>query len=187
MKSKSLYVIIFFLVILNLILLFRGRNLNKKPFLQNTDISLYTKQKSLPSVKVVNRAGFITSIERLIDTSGLTLLIFFTPSDCPSCFSEKELWKRVKESGLARTAAIACNSDPKEFWKWVDATGFDIPIYLDSTFASIDTLNLSTTPMKILVNNSGDIVWADPPRLDPYAVRSFFDELSYYIETKVSN
>jgi hypothetical protein len=167
------------LLILNIILIFQVLHLKQSPsILSSSAISVddYMKRPKVPNVTVLDSSGQANPILNLLDSLNPVMFVFFSPSDCPSCFEERRLWSAVNRSGLVRVYGIACHADPVEFWNWVRQTGFEIPLFLDTSYVIIDSMSFRTTPLKTLVDQQGRVLWCDLPRIDNQSIRQFWKE-----------
>lgn len=131
----------------------------------------------LPDVTVIDRNGGEYRLPQLAGEDQPAVFVFFTPGDCPVCFEEKSLWQEIPDRSGVAVYGVASNPDADEFWRWVDQTGINIPVYLDTTFAALDSMDFRVRPLKVVVDGYGVAVWADPVRKTPPARQAFWGEL----------
>ncbi|MFZ5980885.1 MAG: TlpA family protein disulfide reductase [Candidatus Zixiibacteriota bacterium] len=176
---KGLIAVLF---VINLLLLAEVYRLKSGPAPLLVDISSYIEQPELPEVPVADSSGKLVNLCEVVARDMPTLMVFFSSSDCPNCFSEKSLWSEVSDETATRVVGVAVSSSGPEFWQWVSYMDFPIPIYLDTTYAIFDSMQFRVTPLKVLVKENGDLMWADPPRLSKPEQMLFWREFNYAIE-----
>jgi peroxiredoxin len=140
------------------------------------DISLYIDNPVLPNVTLSNREGGEFDFTELAGEYSPTVLVFFSPSDCPNCFAEKVIWAELVQRGKARVYGIAVSADSREFWLWASRSRIPVDVYLDTTFAIFDSMQFKVTPLKVLLDDEGRPVWADPPRLSVQEQEQFWED-----------
>ena len=147
------------------------------------DVSSYLGQDRLPNVLVTDRNGKGYYLPELTKSDKPTMVVFFTPSDCPNCLDEKIIWEELINEYDINVVAVSSSPDKQEFWQWESFTKIPVPLYLDTTYAAVDSMYLETTPLKVLFNKNNTAVWADPPRLDEHTQKEFYKDLEYAIKT----
>ncbi|MDD4051293.1 MAG: hypothetical protein PHR28_05265 [candidate division Zixibacteria bacterium] len=175
-------VIIGLLVAANLLLLAHLWRNRDDPPRRSTDLSYYMKRVTLPDVIVTDSGGQSVRLLTLIENAAPALLVVFSPSDCPACLEERHVWSQVSRSGQASVIGIAASASADEFWKWAAGLKFDIPLFLDTCFALPDSMEFRVMPLKVLADRSGNIWWADPPRLDGNEMARFSNDLGRKIK-----
>ncbi|MBI5869254.1 MAG: hypothetical protein HZB43_13370 [candidate division Zixibacteria bacterium] len=65
-----------------------------------------------------------------------------------------------------------------EFWRWETKVPIPVETYLDTTFGLTDSMAFRVTPLKLLVTSTGNVLWADPPRLTAQDQAAFWEDLS---------
>gem|GEM_PF-3718874 len=93
-----------------------------------------------------------------------------------------ELWQAIPDRGDIPVFGVATSPDSRELWQWVENTEIPIEVYLDTTFAIEDLMEFQQTPLKVLVDSEGTVIWADPPREPGPARESFWKELADAME-----
>lgn len=149
MKRKKLtYLggIVSFLLIINIALLYKNNSLRKKPTF---------KIRSIPNFVLYDLEGKRFEYNKIINISGYTLIIFFSPTDCVSCLNEKKLWKRISDEKKINILGIARHIDKKELINWIKNSEIYFPILYDMESKITKMLGINITPTKILVNNKG--------------------------------
>lgn len=182
MKPLWYKLIIVILLIFNALLLYQNYGLKAESSRQLVDPKMYVRQLQLPDVPVVDRDNHPSSLSDLVKGNSHTMLVFFSPSDCPPCFSEKELWEQIPDRGNMPVYGIATSPDSRELWQWIDNSEILIEVYLDTTFAIEDLMEFQQTPLKVLVDSVGTVIWADPSREPGPARESFWKELANAME-----
>ncbi|MDX9858829.1 MAG: redoxin family protein [candidate division Zixibacteria bacterium] len=135
----------------------------------------------LPDMTVVDRDGDSVSLREIAARHGHTMFVFFAPSDCPPCFSESELWNEVVRRGDAAVYGVGTHTNAPEFFQWVDNTEWGIQAYLDTTGWLEREMNFRVTPLKVLVDSTARIQWADPPRSPGEERERFWRDLGYAV------
>jgi len=170
------------LIVMNLLLFVQVYRLKSGTGPALVDISSYIGRPELPDVAIADRDGNTVKLRALVAEDEPTLMVFFSSSDCPNCFSEKSLWSQVSAETAAHVVGIAVSASAHEFWRWVSHMDFSIPIYLDTTFSVFDSMRFRVTPLKELIREGGDLVWAYPPRLSEPEQASFWRDFRHAIE-----
>ena len=91
------------------------------------------------------------------------LFIFYTATDCYSCFSEIPFWQRLADEYDSRmnVIGITTGSHIEKAHHFINRQRITIPVLHDvdgSVFASLDVLDAGLTPLKVLVDPEGKIV-----------------------------
>lgn len=181
--SKFWYKILLgIMILLNIILFTKFYNLKFAQAHTLTDVSSYMVRMNLPNVAVTNKLGESFFLPQLAKKYAPAIFIFFSPSDCPNCLSEIPLWKEIEDTYNMNVLAIATASDSNEFWQWEAFTKIPVTVYLDTSYAVVDSMGFSTTPIKVLLNQNGIPVWASPPCLTKTDQEEFYRELEYAVE-----
>jgi hypothetical protein len=177
MNKRTLWLTV--LLAINIVLavyLFNTRDAdNRHPH----DVLTLVENPVLTDVPLFDRDGETLSLRQRLDKLAPAMIVVFSPSDCPSCLDEKWLWIEAADRCHIDLIGIACSSDRDEFWKWVEITEIPFTVFLDTSYAVIDSLRPAITPMKLLVDRKGMLVWADPPRLDEHTAQKFMGDLEY--------
>lgn len=182
MKALWYKIIIFILIVFNVLLVYQNHRLKAKNSFPLVNPKMYVRQLNLHDAKVINRNNQPVSLLELAKKNVHTLFVFFSPSDCPACFGEKELWAQVPKRANIPVYGIATHPVSRELWQWVDNNEIPIPVYLDTTFAIEDVMDFQITPLKILTDSAGRVIWADPPRQPGSQRESFWEVLSHALE-----
>ena len=177
MKTIWYKVIIVILLGFNMALLYQNHQIKAGSINSLISPNVYLDRLQLPDYQVTDRRGHSTGLLTLAGNSEHTMFIFFSPSDCPSCFNERYLWGQISDRIQLPVIGIASSPDSRELWQWVTNMEMPIDVYLDTTFAIEHTMEFQMTPLKVLVNSTGAIIWADPPREPGSAREHFWEEL----------
>jgi peroxiredoxin len=94
------------------------------------------------------------------------LFIFFTPTDCQSCFGEIPFWNELAQKFERSMSVVAIGTaESKEFLRYfVQSNAISIQAVFDerqNLFKRLALLDTGLTPLKILVTSEGLIVNAD--------------------------
>lgn len=182
MNSRTLWSALIVLVAVNLLLFGRLLISSRQAGRIEPDLTGYIGRPSLPEIDLIAEDGSTVSLPSLVRGGPPTCLIFFSSSDCPTCFDDRRLWTDIPERTGARVFGVACSSDVAEFRRWEAQTGFGVEVYLDTTFRVLDTMNFRLTPLKVLFDRSGRPVWVDPPRITPEEQNHFWEDLTYALD-----
>lgn len=181
MKIVWYKIIIVMLVLLNLALLYQNRKLKSSTDPQIIPPGEFLARLKLPDVFVISGEDQSISLVKIAARQAYTVFIFYSPSDCPNCFGEKTLWEAIpKKSGIP-VVGIASNSDVEELRTWNRNMGINLDTYVDTTFAIVDSMLFQNMPIKLLVDSSGAVLWADPARLERWQQDEFWIELEYVV------
>lgn len=180
--TRAGYTIISLLVVINVLLLVQVLRRPGEASRISADPSEYMTRTSLPDVYLLDSVGQNVRLLTLLEEKAPSLLIVFSPSDCPACMEERRLWSQVYRSGRMPVIGIAASASADEFWTWAAQLKFDIPLYLDTCFAVPDSMGLRVMPLKMVVDQTGRIRWADPPRLSNGEWKEFLHDLDREIE-----
>jgi len=167
------------LVAINIVLavyLFNTRDADNR---HRYDVLTLVENPVLTDVALLDPDGESLSLQQRLDKLAPAMIVVFSPSDCPSCLDEKWLWIEAAARCQIDLIGVACSSDRDEFWKWLEITEIPFTVFLDTSYAVIDSLRPVITPMKLLVDRKGILVWADPPRLDEHTAQKFIEDLEY--------
>lgn len=143
---------------------------------------MYVAPIQLPDMLVQDCNGESASLRKIAARHGHTMFVFFAPSDCPPCFSESELWNEVVRRGGAAVYGVGMHTNAPEFFQWVDNTEWGIQAYLDTTGWLEREMNFRVTPLKVLVDSTARIQWADPPRSPGEERERFWRDLGYAVD-----
>ncbi len=146
------------------------------------DVSLFLSGRNLPSVEVYDSNDRLISLESILRDETPALLILFSPSDCPTCLNEAVLWDSLARSGHCRVLPVASTASLMEYRQWERIVALPFPVYVDTSFALIDSLRPTIMPIKILLNPQLVPVWADPSRLTNRDIQAFWEEWSHALD-----
>lgn len=181
MKSRWIYVLTVLLVAANIALLAQVRHLRGSAYAVIAPPEVYVNSDRLPEVTVLSRMGKQAPLLELVSGNEHTLIVLFSPSDCPPCFSESEVWEAVPDRASISVYGVGMHVNADEFFQWVDNSGFGMDTYLD-TSGMLAQMGWRVSPLKVLVDSTGRILWADPPREPGPARVRFWRDLSYAID-----
>ncbi len=160
MKTKYLIILIFFLFVLNLMLLLRIASLSqlsKSNRVRTNPISI----NSIPFFILNDLHGKFFSSNDITNDSSYILLIFFSLKDCPSCILEYRLWNKIHEIKNVRSYGIVRHADKNELKTWVENSGITFTVLHDIDSSVSNKFGISISPIKILINNEGNILMID--------------------------
>lgn len=184
MRTRWYMLCIAVLAVFNAVLLVQNYRL-KNSILEATVLtepSEYMARTLLPDVAVLDKSGHAESILQVAGARLHTLLVFFSPNDCPACFDERRLWSQIEARTGVPVVGIASSSDPRELYQWLKANEIVIDVYVDTLGAIDQYLELTRTPLKVLVNSQGSVIWADPTREVGPTMISFWEEFESVVD-----
>lgn len=92
----------------------------------------------------------------------LTLLVFFSPDDCPTCLLEAKLWRDIdrtyEDSDVTVLGITTAPIDTYKMTIFKRGRHINFPILLDPVGECKDAFGITNTPTKVLVDNLGRII-----------------------------
>lgn len=170
------------LVVMNVLLVSKILRVSRGGPPPNRGPKAYTHRATIPDAVVVDRDGHVHTLRRLVAGIPRTLLVVFSPSDCPPCLEEISLWGQISQRFSVPVYGIGVCPSGQEFWNWEANVGVPIPIYLDTAFTFADSIALRVTPAKVLVSSAGSILWVDPTRLSTEDRHAFWEDMARALE-----
>lgn len=171
MRKSWLYGIIILLILMNGILLYQRYTL-KKPEKRE-----YTKNIRIPDIDLFDISGDRVNLREFVKGSSLSFLVIFSPMDCGVCLSERVLWEELRSQNGIEILGVAYHPDKRELIQWIKNQRLSIPVVWDSTHRLKDALEIETTPLKLLVNSRGKVIWSDPVRMTKEERLDFWNDL----------
>lgn len=173
MKIKSLFThIILFTIIVslatfNLLLIKKTKSLKVKlceanvynHVLQSKLEKLAPQNALMPDFTLQDLDGKEFNSDDL--NSKLTLLIFFSVSDCPVCLEEARFWEETKEQFNPKgvnVLGIGEAYDKQDLKRFVSVKKLSFPILFDKNYEVKQKFGDFTTPAKVLVNSKKEIL-----------------------------
>ena len=137
-------------------------NVNKR--LESKDTTSWTASVSIgstmPHFELSSLNGDVISSEAI--NAQLTLLVFFSPDDCPSCLLEAKLWRDIdrtyEDSDVTVLGITTAPIDTYKMTIFKRGRHIDFPILLDPAGEYKGTFGITNTPTKVLVDNLGRII-----------------------------
>ena len=127
-------------------------------------ITSFSQKKSLPSIKVKDLKGKIVNIQT-IENDGNPIVISFWATWCKPCKKElnniAEVYEEWQDDTGVKLVAISID-DSRSAAKvkpYVNSSGWEYEIYLDSNKELARSLGVSTIPHTFLLDGNGNIVW----------------------------
>tara|TARA_B100000700_G_C15013231_1_gene842041 strand:+ start:1764 stop:2261 length:498 start_codon:yes stop_codon:yes gene_type:complete len=127
-------------------------------------ITSFSQKKSLPSIKVKDLKGKIVNIQT-IENDGNPIVISFWATWCKPCKKElnniAEVYDEWQDDTGVKLVAISID-DSRSAAKvkpYVNSSGWEYEIYLDSNKELARSLGVSTVPHTFLLDGNGNIVW----------------------------
>jgi len=182
MKSGYLIGIIILLIAVNLTLLYKYWQLQKKFIemgLQEGQETL--KLNSIPEFQLQDLEGKIFNSNDLRNYA-YSLLIFFSPGDCASCLVEKDLWNRIYKENKVKIVGIARHTDLRELKDWVKNSEIFFQVLFDENSRLMESLGIKQTPVKILIDRHGKVLLVDRVRITQYQQEMFLKRLDKIIK-----
>lgn len=183
-KTFIHYSIIIILVILNATLLYQNYQLKKGKSIEKVAI---TKSGKLKYFSLQDIEGRNFTSEKIISENDYTLFIYFDLTDCPSCIMEKNVWEEIHKINKVRVIGIVSHDDETELKSWIENSNLSFTILHDKNGKVVEYFkkkhNINATPLKILVDRSGEIRMIHTSQPDPNRHR----ELISIIDRKIQN
>ena len=138
--------------------------LNENKRLESKGIISWTSSvpigSTMPHFELSSLNGNVISSEAI--DAQLTLLVFFTPDDCPSCLLEAKLWRDIdrtyEDSDVTVIGITTAPIDTDKMTIFKRGRHINFPILLDPAGGYKDTFGITNTPTKVLVDNLGRII-----------------------------
>ena len=138
--------------------------LNVTERLESKDIISWTASvpvgSTMPHFELSSLNGDVISSEAI--DAQLTLLVFFTPDDCPSCLLEAKLWRGIdltyEDSDVTVLGITTAPIDTDKMTIFKRGRHIDFPILLDPVGEYKGIFGITNTPTKVLVDNLGRII-----------------------------
>jgi thiol-disulfide isomerase/thioredoxin len=111
--------------------------------------------------------------------SDYSLLIFLSASDCSSCVNELRVWQELSQKypeSQLEVSAVIVRSSAEEAAVFLKAYDPAIDFYLDGYEDVEKAVSLpEQTPLKVLVNSSGEVLLTDGPQPTAAGQQKFGD------------
>ena len=130
----------------------------------------------IPHFSLFDLKGTKYSSQEII-ANPLTLVVFFSPTDCSSCLFEKELWKAIAETKEIAIIGIARHNDKRELNDWIENSDIHFPVFLDEKGEIARLFGIKRTPLKLLVDHEGKVLLIDSVRITSSEQKAFIKEL----------
>ena len=172
--NPYLYSLLFLLIVLNMLLVYQNISLKRASVKQDSPSA--PQERYIPDLTLFNLKGEEVNLREIVirEQSKPTLLVFFSPTDCGACLSERTIWEKVAQENMAKVLTVASHPDLGELKTWLESADFRLPVLFDSTESAIEKLGIAATPLKVLTAPSGRVIWTDPARLTPEEQRNFW-------------
>ena len=149
------------------------------------EVQNFDKSHTIVDVSNINEAALL-EVEtgkpiNFVPESKYRLLIFFSPTDCPSCLEEFRVWESLSNSyeiSRLQVVGILINTSLDESRSFMKALKPSFSLYLDNGKEIERTMGLPhDTPFKVLTGPDGKVVFADGPNFDPSKQKAFGDKV----------
>ena len=115
---------------------------------------------TMPHFELASLNGNVISSEGI--NAQLTLLVFFSPDDCPTCLLQSKLWRNIdltyEDSDVTVLGITTAPVDTYKMTIFKRGRHIDFPILLDPAGKYKGTFGITNTPTKVLVDNLGRII-----------------------------
>jgi len=173
MKSKSLftYMLLFAVIvslsIFDLLLIKKTKSLKAKlheanvynHVLQSKLEELTPKEALMPAFVLQDLHGKECDVDKL--NSKLTVLIFFSVSDCPVCLEDAPFWEEIKVEFSPKgvnVVGVGEAYDKQDLERFVSVKKLSFPILFDKNFKVKRKFGDFITPAKVVVNSKKEIL-----------------------------
>jgi len=116
--------------------------------------------------------------------SQLKIIILFNPQDCPRCWQELILWKKIQNNFSPEEIfliGIAYNSSKKEITSFIKKKDISFLILIDKKDKIRKHLGLKSSPWRILIDHNNKIIDIQRPTAEISKYGEFMSRLSLYI------
>lgn len=173
MKKRDLFIVL--LILMNVALIIKNvvlsRNIRTLNTLSSSGIIF------APHFVLVDLNREVWSIERIVNSARYTMLVFFSPQDCPSCLLESSLWESIYKSQQVAIVGIAKHVDEKELRLWVENARITFPVLFDRDGEVTGLFQINKTPQKIVMDDTGRILLTDSVRIRQSEYKEFLQLL----------
>ena len=127
-------------------------------------VTSFSQNRTLPSVKVKNLKGSLVNIQTL-ENDGSPIVISFWATWCKPCKKElntiAEVYEEWQDDTGVKLVAISIDDSrsASKVKPYVNSSGWEYEIYLDSNRDLARSLGVSTVPHTFLLDGDGNIVW----------------------------
>ena len=127
-------------------------------------VSSFSQNRTLPSVKVKDLKGNWVNIQT-IENDGKPIVISFWATWCKPCKKElnaiAEVYEEWQDDTGVKLVAISIDDSrsASKVKPYVNSSGWEYDIYLDSNRDLARSLGVSTVPHTFLLDGKGNIVW----------------------------
>ena len=185
--KRPLFIIFLLLIISNLSLTHKVVSQSRKIDILNFEsmcnsVEVDHVDEKFPEFEIKDLNGNVYSRDSCFAGGKPVLFVYFSPSDCGTCLLERVLWQKISNSGIVKVFPITSHNR-KEVTQWVNQVNIGLPVLHDSDSNMAGLLNLSKTPVKILVDPQYNILFIDRNiYFHPKAQKLFLKMLLNYIE-----
>jgi len=135
------------------------------------------KAKFIPDFLLSDLEDNVHDSKKIIGLSPFTLFVFFSPSDCAPCLLERELWKEISDSNKVNIIGIARHVDKRELKDWIENSEISFLVLYDEKSMLTEKLGIDKTPLKLLTDNRGNILFIDNIRATRSEQKVFVNKL----------
>ena len=94
MKKRDLFIVL--LILMNVALIIKNAVLSRN--IRTLNALSPSGKIFAPHFVLVDLNREVWTIERIVNNARYTMLVFFSPQDCPSCLLESSLWESIYKS-----------------------------------------------------------------------------------------
>jgi len=142
-------------------------------------------QQKLTSGNLQSLTG--EEINLAIPDSLLTLVVFFSPSDCVGCLEEAKIWEslheKFKESAL-KVIGVASSYRRNSVERFVQKEGLTFPIIFDYRGKQTLKLGVLFTPFKVVLNQWGGVLFTDVSHRRSDNQKKFGEIIEYLVKNR---
>ena len=159
MKNKAFYLIILILIILlSIFLIFQNYKLREK-------LRKYDKYKSLdinlPQIKQI--LSTYLSKHLMNNKFKWTLVVIFSPEDCPYCLEEISYLANLCEMKNVRCLGLVNHPHKELVEKFIKNMKWNFPIYIIEKSPWGYNFGVKKTPIKVLLDSQNRIYYVEAP------------------------
>lgn len=162
MKTKKIF--LWAVILMNFVLLWRIITMQR--MIAPREMSDKERPFVSPYSTLFDLKGQEWSTESILRNRSHALLVFFTLQDCASCLGEYVLWERLFKIHKVNVIAVARHVDEAELRLWVENAQLTFPVLYDADGELSRLFGIKSSPMKVLLDHRGRVLFYDPFRQD---------------------
>ena len=136
--------------------------------------------KTAPSFQLPTLGGMNFVFDR--PQSRLSIIVFFSPNDCPLCLIEALIWRELDElyesKDVSVIGIIDGKIDVRQIRMFLKSRRIEFPVLVDNGALIRQAFGVKHTPIRIIVDSSGRIVDAELSTNSPIKHRNLKEKVA---------